>query len=129
MWAHLLREFVMRKFAVISCLILSAGTSQAQGLRLADDFDPTLFAGVSWVIGPVSSGGSSAAQSRAGLSLRVLSSKQSGAIAGAAGVTRYFDGSVGCDAGIAYSRRNESYIATYDFCKRKPLASVGGIAR
>ena len=119
----------MRKFAVFISFVFVAGTSNAQGLRLADDFDPTIFGGVSWVIGPATSKGSANASSRSGLSLRVLSSKQSGAIAGAAGVTRYMDGTYGCDAGIAFNRRNQSYIATYDFCKLKPLASVGGIAR
>ncbi|WP_370227157.1 hypothetical protein [Cognatishimia sp.] len=119
----------MRKFAVVFYLLFAAGPVFAQSVTTAKSFDPTLFAGVSWVVGPVKSGGSSEAQSRAGLSLRILTSKESGAIAGAAGVTRYFDGTFGCDAGIAYNRRNQSYMATYDFCKRKPLASIGGIAR
>jgi hypothetical protein len=119
----------MRKFAVTLCTLFFGEMSQAQGLRLADDFDPTLFAGISWVIGPAPSGGSSEVQSRSGLSVRILSSNQDGAIAGAAGVTQYFDGTYGCDAGVAYNRQNQSYIATYDFCKRKPLASIGGIAK
>ena len=120
----------MRIFAIIASLILSGSSVSAQGLSVADELSPRFFAGMSWVIGPrPKGGGSSKMQSHSGISVRVISSGREGALAGAVGATRYFDGTYGCDAGIAYNRKDESYMVTYDFCKKNPLASFGGRAR
>lgn len=86
-----------------------------------DDPEPSLFLGLTWTFG---NGGAS--EGDAGITLKVLSSNEKDKVAGIAGVTWNFDGSFGCDVGIAYVFSPAVLGGSYDFCKQGFQLSVGG---
>ena len=119
---------VLLKAAIVAATGLGVSISHPT-LARANDLNPTIFAGVSWVIGPKSFSKQqpASASDRVGISVRILTTGEAGKVAGATGVTRYLDGSFGCDAGLAVNHGRQSIILARDFCKKKTLASVGGL--
>ncbi|MGQ0565860.1 MAG: hypothetical protein ACT4OK_12415 [Gemmobacter sp.] len=89
--------------------------------------DPSLFLGLAWTFGgeglassPSSAGGS------AGLTLKLLSTNERNAGAFAGGVTYNFDGTWGCDLGLAYNADDATVTFGYDICKRGLQVGLGG---
>ena len=119
---------VLLKAAFLAVAALGASVAQPT-IAHANDLNPTVFAGVSWVIGPqtFSKQRPTSASDSVGISVRILTTGEAGKVAGATGVTRYMDGSFGCDAGVALNHGRQSIILARDFCKKKTLASVGGL--
>ncbi|GAA6207848.1 hypothetical protein NBRC116601_11410 [Cognatishimia sp. WU-CL00825] len=95
-------------------------------------YDPTFFAGFTWTFGGQSSASSVASagsdgSNGLGFTLKVLSTNEPNTLAGALGVTYYFDGTFGCDAGAAYNHGVSSLTLTYDFCRGEPQIGLGVI--
>ncbi|SOC00276.1 hypothetical protein SAMN05877809_102589 [Rhodobacter sp. JA431] len=91
--------------------IASAGGSIPTTVTTTNN-DPSLFLGMSWTFG---SGG---APGTPGITLKALSTnkRDSGALTG--GVTYNFDGTFGCDIGVAYNTSGATITSSYDICKR-----------
>lgn len=114
----------MKSVLIAAPLVLVANLAFAGsvGPTTVTKTDPTLFLGLSWTFGQglSSQGGSS------GVTLKALSTNKRNAGAVAAGLTYNFDGSIGCDLGLAYNGSGRETLALgYDLCKRAPQISVG----
>lgn len=111
----------MKKLLLVAFLV-SASSASAGGIVTPppSSGDPSLFLGLTWTFA-----GSGSAGGTAGVSLKVLSTNERDAPALAAGVTYNFNGSFGCDVGLAY---NSSVTLTlgYDFCQRGLQMGLGG---
>lgn len=80
--------------------------------------DPTVMVGFSMNFG----GGEKPAL---GLTAKILSSDRVNETVGAAGVTYFFDGYWGLDAGIGYTFDGSAITLTYDFLNERPQLSAG----
>lgn len=112
----------MKRFATAAALVLVGSIAHA-GEPLppapSEDSDPTLFLGLSWTFG---SGGG-----KPGATAKIISSDEIDKGALAAGVTYNFDGTWGCDLGVAYNEGNKATATlTYDFCQQGAQVGIGG---
>ncbi len=103
------------------CLSSAANAGITPPPSPSSDDDPALFLGLTWTLGDNGSGNSTA-----GLSLKVISTNEDDEAAAAAGVTYNFDGTFGCDLGLAYNADDLTGTITYDFCQRGPQFGLGG---
>lgn len=115
-------------FKPISIAVLSAAATMAHaGLVVQPpttvivDPEPSLFVGLTWTFG---NGGNSAGT--AGLTLKILSTNEEDKVAGMAGVTWNFDGSFGCDLGLAYNFGGAVLGGSYDICQQGFQLTLGG---
>lgn len=115
-------------------IILAASFAVAAGAAHAGDgpppastevYDPTFFIGFTWAIG--NGGGSGETSSNLGFGIKYLSTNEPDTLAGAVGLTYYFDGTFGCDIGAAFNQGQGSLALTYDFCRNQPQLSIGAI--
>lgn len=86
-----------------------------------DPDEPSLFLGLTWTFG-----NNRTSDGTAGISLKILSSNEEDKVAAMAGVTYNFDGSFGCDFGVAYVDGPAVLGGSYDFCKQAVQVSIGG---
>lgn len=85
------------------------------------DSEPSLFLGLTWTFGtPTDNDG------KPGVTVKILSTNEKHEFAAMAGVTWNFDGSWGCDIGIAYNDDNFTLGGSYDICQREPQVTLGG---
>lgn len=107
------------KRVLLAAALCSFGMAANAGQQVPIyDYNPTLFAGLTWTFGG-STGGTP------GVTLKGLSTNEPEVAAFAAGVTYNFDGTFGCDAGLAYSKEDVTATLTYDFCLRGPQVGIG----
>ncbi|MFN3844687.1 MAG: hypothetical protein ACK4RZ_02560 [Paracoccaceae bacterium] len=83
--------------------------------------DASLFLGLAWTFG-----GNGNAGGTPGVTLKLLSTNKRNAEALAAGVTYNFDGSFGCDLGVAHNGTDATVTLGYDICKRGVQMGLGG---
>ncbi len=107
--------------AVGSICLSTAAYAGAPPPPASSDDDPALFLGLTWTLGNNASG-----DSTGGVSLKVLSTDEEDKGALAAGVTYNFDGTIGCDLGLAYNAEDITGTVSYDFCKQGPQFGLGG---
>ncbi|MEE2946437.1 MAG: hypothetical protein VX444_14810 [Pseudomonadota bacterium] len=123
----------MKKFALATALCVAAGSVSAGStmdtapMMTTTDYDPTFFAGFTWSIGGAVSAASGS--NPFGFSLRYLSTNEPDKLAGAIGVTYFFDGTFGCDIGGGLNNGGGSLVFAYDFCRNAPVISIGGIKK
>jgi len=105
------------------CLSTSvgAGTPAPPPPAASTDDDPALFLGLTWTLGNDEGGNGTG-----GMSLEVLSTNEDDEGALGAGVTYNFDGTFGCDVGLAYNADEVTGTVGYDFCKRGVQFGLGG---
>lgn len=121
----------MNKFALATALCVAAGSAHSGTdsipMTTTTDYDPTFFAGFTWSIGGAVSAASGS--NPFGFSLRYLSTNEPDKLAGAIGVTYFFDGTFGCDIGGGLNNGGGSLVFAYDFCRNAPVISIGGIKK
>lgn len=105
----------MKRIILAAVLTATGGLAQAQ--ELPTSYDASLFAGLTWTF--TGTGGTP------GVTLKALSTNEPDVAGFAAGVTYNFDGSFGCDAGLAYNTADMTATLTYDFCLRGPQFGIG----
>lgn len=88
------------------------------------DPSASLFLGLTWTLG-----GNDMSAGKPGLTLKLLSTNERDKAAAIAGVTLNFDGTVGCDLGLAYNDDDVTVGASYDICQRGPQVSLGGTSK
>lgn len=98
-----------------------AGTAPIPPSTVIIDPEPSLFLGLTWTFG---NGGNSAGT--AGLTLKILSTNEEDKVAAMAGVTWNFDGSFGCDLGLAYIFGGAVLGGSYDICQQGFQMTLGG---
>jgi len=116
---------------MIAALAASMATSAFAGARAiptTTDYDPTFFAGLTWSFGAGSESAASGSNPF-GFSVRYLSTNKPDTLAGAIGLTYYFDGSFGCDIGGALNNGGASLTVGYDFCRNAPVFGLGAIKK
>ena len=103
------------------CVSTTAGAGELPAPPPSSDDDPALFLGLTWTLGNNASG-----DNKGGVTLKILSTNEEDEAAAAAGVTYNFDGTFGCDLGLAYNAEDVTGTITYDFCQRGPQFGLGG---
>lgn len=118
----------MKRFVATAAVALTASAAyagDAPAPTTTEVYDPTFFLGFTWAFG--NDGSSAAPSNNLGFGIKYLSTNQPDTLAGAIGLTYYFDGSFGCDIGAALNHGAGSLALTYDFCRNQPQLSLGGI--
>lgn len=95
---------------LLTCSALTAAALTLAPLSAAAqsvEYGPSLFAGFAWTFG---------GSNGAGVTVKALSTNEPDTAGLAAGVTYYFDGTWGCDAGASYNKSDLAITLTYDFC-------------
>ncbi|WP_421747028.1 hypothetical protein [Cognatishimia sp.] len=119
------------KKLIIAALAMGMATSGFAGSlpsTTTTEYDPTFFAGFTWSFGAGSESAASGSNPF-GFSLRYLSTNKPDTLAGAIGLTYYFDGSFGCDIGGAVNNGGASLTVGYDFCRSLPVIGLGAIKK
>lgn len=118
----------MKKILAAAAFTIVAGATHAGDIEpppSSDMYDPTFFVGFTWTFG--NGFGSASPSNNLGFGIKYLSTNEPDTLAGAIGLTYYFDGSFGCDIGGALNHGHGSLALTYDFCRNQPQLSLGAI--
>lgn len=114
---------------VLAASILSAGETPPPPASSSVDNDPSLFLGLTWTFGGSSAASSAASASSAGgtagITLKILSTNERNAGALAAGVTYNFNGTFGCDIGVAWNDNDATLTLGYDLCQSGVQMGLG----
>lgn len=105
----------------------AASSGDGPSSMTTEVYDPTFFAGFVWTFG--NDAGSAGPSNNLGFGIKYLSTNEPDTLAGAIGLTYYFDGSFGCDIGAAFNNAGGSLALTYDFCRNQPQLSLGAIKK
>ena len=121
----------MLKFLSISAVSIAATVAHAGAIgppptvppvsTVVIDPDPSLFLGLTWTFGARKN-----TDGKPGITLKILSTNEKDKAAAIAGVTWNFDGSWGCDVGVAYNDDSLTVGFSYDICQRNPQFAIGG---